>query len=342
MKIMKIRRITLSVIILLMVLSGCREISINTKVNKDGSFTRSIKVTGDSADVFKADLPYPVDASWTKTVSIDSTDATKYILIYSKTFKNNKSLTREIAADTSWRINLKREIKIKKGFGFFYSYITFRETYFAANTFTRLNFGDYLSQDDISYYIGQKIPVNSEDSLKYDKASENVMNFLEEVMVTEIISTLENGIRQLNDPSIDPRLVATFKDSISEKLDSHYDHFEIYIDFYKSWINNPAAEKLKNLQPPLFEDFNKKAAHLIHVLDMEGFSQTVEMPGLLTGTNSTSVSGNQVSWDVQNGLFLFQDYEMLVESRVLNTWAFVVTGIILLAVLLFMMIKVGK
>jgi hypothetical protein len=329
-------------IILLIVVSGCHEISVTTKVNKNGSFTRFITVSGDSADVFKVGLPYPVDDSWTKTASTDSTDTTKYILVYTKTFKNSRILNREISADTSWQKDLNRKIEIKKGFGFFYSYITFRETYFSANTFNRLNFKDYLSQDDILYFTDKKIPVTSEDSLKYDKASENVMNFLEEVLVTEIVAILENGIKQVNDPTIDPSQVATFKDSIRTKLDNHYDHFEAYIDFYKNWTGNQAAEKLKLIQPPLFDEFNKKASRLIKALYMEGFSQNVEMPGLLTGTNSTNISGNQVSWEVENGMFLFQDYEMVVESRVVNTWAFWVTGIVILSLLIFLVIKAWK
>jgi len=342
---MKFRKISLTsllMIILLIVVSGCHEISVTTKVNKNGSFTRFITVSGDSADVFKARLPYPVDDSWTKTVSTDSTDSTKYILVYTKTFKNSKILNREISADTSWQKDLNRKIEIKKSFGFFYSYITFRETYFSANTFNRLNFKDYLSQDDIFYFTGKKIPVTSEDSLKYDKASENVMNFLEEVLVTEIVAILENGIKQVNDPSIDPSQVVIFKDSIRAKLDNHYDHFETYIDFYKNWTGHQAAEKLKTLQPPLFDEFNKKTAHIINVMGMKGFTQTVEMPGLLTGTNAGNISGNQVNWEVENGMFLFQDYEIMVESRVVNTWAFWVTGIVILSLLVFLAIKAWK
>jgi hypothetical protein len=75
---------------------------------------------------------------------------------------------------------------------------------------------------------------------------------------------------------------------------------------------------------------------------MDAYSQTLEMPGLITETNSKSVTGNKVQWGVNPDKFLFYDYEMTVESRVVNRWAFVVSGLFFFLVLILMFFKVRR
>ena len=58
---MKTQHIVLLLLFVIITFSACREISVTTKVNEDGSFTRIITITGDSADIFKKNLPYPID-----------------------------------------------------------------------------------------------------------------------------------------------------------------------------------------------------------------------------------------------------------------------------------------
>jgi hypothetical protein len=72
---------------------------------------------------------------------------------------------------------------------------------------------------------------------------------------------------------------------------------------------------------------------------MEDYSQYVEMPGLITETNSLILKGNSVSWKVQNLYFLFSDYKMQVESRVVNYWMFALTGFLVLVLIVFLLMK---
>jgi len=60
---------------------------------------------------------------------------------------------------------------------------------------------------------------------------------------------------------------------------------------------------------------------------MKEYMNVVEMPGVITTTTSYMLKGNQVSWEVQPMAMLFADYEMSVVSRVVNNWAFIVTGV---------------
>jgi len=72
---------------------------------------------------------------------------------------------------------------------------------------------------------------------------------------------------------------------------------------------------------------------------MENYQQVVNMPGLITETNSLELKGNQVSWNVEPLSFLFDDYNMHVESRVVNYWMFALTGFLVLLLIIFLIIK---
>ena len=70
---MKNKGLLIILLLVAFVLSSCREITVNTTGNKDGSCIRTIIITGDSSEVFKADLPYPVDNYWSQEFQSDST-----------------------------------------------------------------------------------------------------------------------------------------------------------------------------------------------------------------------------------------------------------------------------
>ncbi len=329
-------------LVTILIISGCRDITVTTKINKDGSFTRTIKVTGDSSDVFKPDLPYPIDGTWGKTVVKDTTDKGDYILTYTKTYKASDLLNSELRQDTSWRKQLERNVTVDKSFGFFYSYLTFCETYKAIKPFEKFNYPNKLTAEEMLYLSGNKIPLTPSDSLKNKQVSDKFEELLVEAIANEIIITLEDGITKLNDPQLKPGNVEVYRDSIEHKLHEYFENMNVYIDFYKEWTGNKSVNKLKNLEPPIFMELDKKVSILLNSIFMDSYSQTVEMPGLITETNAISVTGNKVSWKVNGDKFIFQDYEMRVESRVVNQWAFIASGIFILLVLILAFVKKRK
>ena len=335
---MKTQHIVLALLLVIITFSACREISVTTKINEDGSFTRIIKITGDSADVFKKDLPYPIDDSWLMEVKHDSVDTSLYVT-YTKTYSDSDLLNAEMRTDTGWMHQLDRTIEIDKRFGFFYSYITFCETYKAIKPFEKLNYQNKLTPEEIQYLSGSKIPITKSDSIKNKQASDRFDELLIEALANGIISTLEDGIKKINDPQLNPENVQIYKDSIEHKLNDYHEDMNVYIDFYKEWTGNESVIKLKTLDPPLFKELDKKVSILLNSIYMDSYSQIVEMPGLITETNSKSVTGNKVSWGVNGDKFLFEDYKMYVESRIVNYWMFALTGLLVLLLIIFLVIK---
>ncbi len=340
---MKIRQLISGLVILILALGACREINVRTLVNKDGSFTRIITVSGDSADAFKKELPYPVDASWTMTSKKDTAGKGKFIVTYTKNYKNAEELRAEIGQDTSWFGQLLRQIDIKKRFGFFYSYVEYKETYPAANPFTVLPYKDFVTPEDY-LWVTRRHPIEDPaDSIKRKDAENKVLMYLLESATAEVEKILAGGIRKLNDPKLDAFKIGEFHDRIKSILSKgDFLNEGALIDSLRFWTGISTFDRLKQIQPPLFQEFNQKAKFLENMLMMEEFHVEAVMPGLITETNSAMLNGNQVSWEVFPMEFLLEDYSMVVESRVINVWAFVLSGIIILGLLCIVTVKSMK
>ncbi|MEE4259961.1 MAG: hypothetical protein V2I62_09385 [Bacteroidales bacterium] len=339
---MKTQHFVLALLIVLFTFSACREISVTTKVNEDGSFTRIITITGDSADLFKKDLPYPIDDSWLIELKRDSIDSSLYVT-YTKTYTNSDLLNKEMRTDTGWMRQLDRTIEVNKRFGFFYSYLRFDEVIKATNPFTSLDFNKFLSPEDLQWLNNEKLPKTTADSTIANEVGEKALEFLAKSITEEITQILEGGLNKLKDPSVNPKIVRIYQDSILTKVNEwEFDSPEIFIDYLSEWTGNQHILNLKTEAPGLFVEFNLKVQFFDKVFELEDYEQFVEMPGLITETNSLALKGNSVSWKVNNLAFMFCDYQMHVESRIVNYWMFVLTGLLVFLLIIFLLIKTFK
>jgi len=337
---MKTQHIVLALLFVIITFSACREISVTTKVNEDGSFTRIITITGDSADLFKKKgLPYPIDDSWLMEVKHDSADTSMYVT-YTKTYSDSDLLNAEMRTDTGWMHQLDRTIEIDKRFGFFYSYLTFDETIKATNPFTLLDYKDFLSPEELQWLNIEKLPITTADTAIMEEVEGKALEFIAESYTAEITQIIEAGIKKLNDPSVNPQIVQTYHDSIFKKVTKgEFETAVVFIDSLAEWSGNQNILKIKTAEPNLFTEFDEKLQFFNRVFGMHGYHQYVEMPGLITETNSLSLKGNSVSWNVEGHAFLFTDYRMYVESRVVNYWMFALTGLLVLLLIIFLVIK---
>ena len=337
---MKAKQLVVILVWLMMLLSACREINVRTTVNKDGSLTRVITVTGDSSEAFKKELPYPVDGSWAMTSKKDTAGEGRFIVTYTKTFNSAEELQAEIGQDTSWFRQLERHTGIGKRFGLFYSYLEYIETYAAANPFTALPYQDYLTPEDYLWVTRRHPVMSASDSTKRSDAEEKVMDYLVASAAAEVEKTLAEGIRKLGDPSLDSLKMDEIHGRIAEVLSKgNFMDEKMWTDSLRIWTGNSAIDRLGEIQPPLFRDFIQKARLLEQLLIMEEFRVETEMPGLITATNSSMLHGNRVSWDLFPMEFLLEDYSMVVESRVINVWAFVLAGVVVLGLLVVLTAK---
>ncbi len=324
------------------ILSSCREITVKTTINNDGSFTRVVTIRGDSADVIKTNLPYPIDSSWAKEFARDTSDSTKYICTYTKFYKSDDLLNAEMHNDTSWKSQIQRDVEISKRFMFFYSFITYHQVYKAANPFSE-DYHGYINEEDLLWISEVKAALNRKDSIRIDSAYVSLDNYYKHVLVVEIIDALQKGLRQLNDPNLNNIDLAMYKDSIAANAISWSSgKYENSIDALITWTGNSELARLHNIEPSIFEELEIKDDYADKVFFGNEYTLEVEMPGLITETNSTVMHGNTVSWEMGTMSFFFEDYEMHVESRVMNYWAFVLSGLVALLLLIALIVKIFK
>lgn len=343
---MKTKKIAYIILLLAFTLSGCREIDIKTIINKDGSFTRVIKVKADSARVLDLDLPYPVDSTWTSELMRDTVDSTQFICIHKKHYSKDEVLQKEIDSDVSWWKSIDREIEISKSFRFFYSYIRYKEIYRAANPYTILDYKEYISDQDMRWIAGE-IPLTAKDSSAQEEIEDKVHKFLEDALVEEFFLSMEEGLRKLDDDLLQSIDLRSYKDSVHEHgldwlISENGQSPMNSIDKFADWTGEEKILQLHDIDPPIFEDFMRKFDLLDMLIGMESFTIAVEMPGLITETNSYMLMGNQVKWTIKDHTIFFEDYEMSVESRVVNYWAFVVSGIVVLLLLISLIVKLFR
>ena len=152
-------------------------------------------------------------------------------------------------------------------------------------------------------------------------------------------SCVKDGIKKLNNPLLKPDDITIYHDSLVNSLDWDKMGAAELIKGYRELSGNEAFSLLNDLEPPLFENLEEKHELLVSTMFLEGYTEIVEMPGLITGTNSAILNGNQVRWDFQPMAIIVNDFEMYAESRVINYWAFVLAGIVLLSLLVLLVIK---
>lgn len=339
---MKTKKILYTLLAMALVLSACREINVKTIVNEDGSFKRVITLRGDSSDAVKLNLPYPVDESWTRECYPDTTEDV-FVCVLSKTYKNDRQLNEDLDQDTTWRKQIERDIEVSKRFMFFYSFITYKETYKAANPVKHHDYHPYLNQEQLDFLSGRKIPINQSDSAILSTAEAFSEEYFLDALTREVMESLEKGIEKSEDPVLKKFELEQYRDSIASRMAEYADEdLEQYFGDLASWTDEKAFEKLAYIEPPIFENVENKIRLFENLLMAEEYSVEVVMPGLITATNSTEMVGNTVSWNVQSMSFFFEDYEMMVESRVINNWAFWLSGVVLFILLIAMIVRIFR
>jgi hypothetical protein len=91
-----------------------------------------------------------------------------------------------------------------------------------------------------------------------------------------------------------------------------------------------ATESARKL--PLQEAWSRTIAYFLTTAKGEpngDFENDITLPGLFLDANSVSLKGNTATWTFKPEQIGLMDYEMYAESRIVNTWAFVVSGLIL-------------
>ncbi|NOQ23874.1 MAG: hypothetical protein GQ564_00800 [Bacteroidales bacterium] len=346
------------VLIVLFIVSCGHNYKVKTIIYADGTCQRILIVIGDSIpDFFAKAYPIPIDSTWNLIVETDTTKNgdTIYIHKASKFFKSVAQLNLLYANDTSLHKNIERTLTLNKRFRWFYSFLDYQETY--PKLFDQPSLTSYLDSTQYNYVMLSdkeqkkylKEHFDSIEAKQFDDEAENGLNkCLEFTIINSCTDAIEKCAVNIEDWPISNSEFTIKRDSIINLIDGELDIFEDDDDIFDAIkrvfsIDSVLYQKLKSEND--FKIYTDKYTLWGDVFLGEEYLNSVFMPGLIIETNSIKVSdSNHVEWSVDWIKYFTDDYEMKVTSRIINIWAFWVSGggILLLLIILRRFYKRNK
>jgi hypothetical protein len=207
---------------------------------------------------------------------------------------------------------------------------------------------DFLNSEELLYFYSpeslQEEKVNGPDSLKFKALSDSVRlktdTWTYKNIVSEWIGVFSNltegkGGNVMSGESLKAR-EAEFVKIVQEnekKLDSLWSKGILL----KKFLGESNALKYKPEADSALEIVTKRL-----LLDFKYYSVRVVMPGKLIGTNGFIDSSKTLLWPVKSDYFLTETYEMWAESKTINLWAWIVSGLFLAFVLTGVVVRLIK
>ncbi len=352
---MRAERALPAIVLAALLLPGCLEQEVTTTIHPNGTCERKIVIRKDGPAFPEGAIPTAIDSSWSRSSAQDTPSASNYRWTFEKQFSSYEDLSREYDRSTIPG-KIRVGVDIQKHFRWFYTYYEYRETYFRFSRFNLVAPSVVMSEDEILAYT-----YGDTTAALQKKVDEWEARNLFEILYAPLVQ----GAEQLQNRSLVSHLVA-------HKLEAFHrlyaevrgDHFEDTLLAYSrtsrskddlfephQWrLTDAGLDALMNLAVKVFgtdslrtlrrefqtgwramEDF--LAGDMGEQGNTDGFANTVVMPGVVLETGAPEVKGDALSWKFQRSQLKLHDYEMHAESRVVNIWAMVLTGLLVLGLL---------
>ncbi len=344
------------IISVVLFLAGCgQNYRIDTIIYADGSCLRTLTVSfEDSVDIdfFDRDHPIPIDSSWNLHIQSDTTENGDTIFINkaSRLFESVDKMNLLYANDTGKYRSVDRTVSLQKRFRWFYTFLDYKETY--NKLFNQPSLTTYLDSTQYSYAMlseaeQEKYLKENFDTIaakQFDKEAEDgFYKWIEFTIMYSCFDAIEESIKNIEDFTLTKSNFSNKRDSIINLMDTQFNLFENDDDVFvavKRVFNIDSISYLKLEKQDAFIEFNEKYSLWEDIFINEDYINSVQMPGLIIETNSAKISeNNEVEWKVGWIKYFTDDYEMIVQSRIVNIWAFWISGGLILLVLIILIFR---
>lgn len=355
--------IVMAVAIMLFSCKDSKDPKYLTVINSDGSCYKLIESIADSAfivgDTAKSN-PFGVklDTSWSiswsyitpdyknnwplKSWKWDTTHKDQPLKVRAKQYYNSVEEMAEkfrFSKDHKWYTIIPL-YKFEKKFRWFYTYYAYSELYPKIKTFDKVPFDKHLTKEEAEFWFNGNLDLikgmNGIEIKEETKRVEDSFNlwFEHNIWEEEMTILLEN-YHLLKDPPVTKENLSTMKDSLFEffQLKKNDKEFKdqglgLFLDkFYKTGVFTELSQREGN---PLkaYEDSIGKDEF------MKYFETSIDynliMPGKIVTTENAINHGDTLKFNLDAYRMTYKDYEIKATSRKTNTWAFWVTGIMVL------------
>lgn len=336
---------------LLLLVFSCDEpeTTVTNIVHPDGSVTRKIEMSNKENKFKHSDLQVPFDSTWIikDSLTLNEKGDTTWIKTAEKLFKNVDEINKSYQEDKGPDRMISRKTGFVKKFKWFNTEYIFSET-IDKQMSNGYPVEDFLNKEELNYFFSPE-SVNSEklksaDSLKYKAMDDTIKLKVEKWITKSLISEWiwnfsrlinGNGGKELTLESLKAQENKFFK--ISEANNDKFDSLWTRGIILKEFIGENNAIRFKT---------EADSALTISVdaafIDFKDYSVRIVMPGKVIGTNGFIDKTEVLLWPVKLDYFMTEPYEMRAESKVINSWAWIVTGTFILFVLTGLLIRLFR
>ncbi|MGB2958586.1 MAG: hypothetical protein WBD30_06835, partial [Bacteroidota bacterium] len=322
----------------LMLLSGCLEVETTTEVRRDGSFVRTVTVKGDSSDILIGGDGLSLDSTWGTT--FEKVGDKKHLLTASREFQDIVSMNDALRGEDDLTIRSRAELE--EEFLWFFTTYRYREVYETFNPYVRIPITDYVSPTELDLWLRHHIyeePYRFKgDSLSVDDASDRYEEWYARSFFESYYGIFLKGVELLGDASLTREDVESKKEELFQAVYERSPEPKralIVGEVFQEVLHTERVQAAIKANAAEFEDLELREEFESRVFRND-YKAHVVMPGLITDTNAPTVEGNKASWSKFMTSCYFGEHEIWVESRVVNWWAIILTGgIILIGVALY-------
>ena len=238
---------------------------------------------------------------------------------------------------------MERKVRFQKRFRWFYTFLDYKETYH--KLFDQPSLTNYLDSTHYSYvmlpdeekekYLKENF--DTTEAKRFDKEAEiGLWKWLEFTIINSGLEAIEKSVDNVEGWPLSKSEFLNKKDSIINLIDGRESLFDDedgdLWEILETVFGIDSNMLCKLEQKDAFAEFKEKYLFWEDIFLENEYTNIIEMPGLIIETSSNEINeNNEVEWNVVGWMHYFtDDYEMYVQSRIINRWAFWVSGVFIL------------
>ncbi len=360
----KITRTLTAIICILFILflAACGiDYTITTKINPDGSCERIMVARLDSSDLSENPFFISIDSTWEKSTKMEYDSAEKNtvaLVTVKKKYSSVEEMNREFHQKNNISETQNLSMMLQKKFRWFYTKYRYEETYAQLFPFRHFPISDYFTEEEIKVFINEDPAADSiffagKDSVEHAQI-ENELEKKAETFIRD--NTFEEFYSELLRTS---RLSGSefFKTvNLSEEKERMLEEFEPCFTILKDNCADTSAylmlKKLDKLyqtnaftslirtEPQAFKVFDQKLNIDFFAPADEDYEHIVLLPGTLLSTNAQKIIEGKAQWKFDLSYYVYCDFTMWAESKRANTWAYLITIIVIVASLAMGIVRI--
>lgn len=360
------KRINLNILLLffILLLAACgTKYTITTKIFQDGSCLRIMTARLDSSDYQGNPFFIPIDSTWKETVRMEQDtveNETVAVITVQKKYSSVEEMNLEFYRKDEISENPKLKMRFIKKFQWFYTKFRYEETYTQQFPFKYFPVSDYYTPEEIEVYIYEDAVADSlffsgKDSLEqkriHEELSKKGEDFIVDNIFEEFFVELQKTSKNAQHSYFRDRNLGKMKSDMKEELRPHL------VKYFEGEADTSAFQILSRLDKyygitafsdlfltdtTTFITFNKKLGVDVSANYIDDYEHNITLPGMLLNTNAPQIIDGFPNWKFGAELFVFCDHTMWAESKKINKWTFIVTGIVIILSVIMLLFKKRK